>query len=467
MNFIIWVLFPSIVVGLIICQFKEKIWQVFALLGCIALTIFIGTTAQLYWQKSSPNFINIWNAATGVFTFFGVLLTAGAAFATVAAVISYFSVNDKLKRTEKDLEKAEAKISAVVEKSNNFESEIEKRTKQLDEWEELEKRRNEADKLAGDIEVLAQHDATNIDEAARKEIKKAANEILSNPQAGFEARLKARAIIQDDKIYRKFEQVEANPSDEAWQQIIAMRQDNLAVWKLLFHAAPKADDAYDKAQNNYATALFNYGVALSFYGDYLREQDEIDKAVLQWQQAGQQYALVLEIKSDTHQAAHNWGSVLDNEAKAVAARGDLKAARALWKTAGEKYEQALDIKADKYEAAYNWGNALNAEARAVAASGDLETARALWKTAGEKYQLALDIKADKHEAAYNWFVALVNEAAYLSDTEQIQLWQNAKSQVLKLQNHSPEHQQSKVIQDLLNGIANAIVIQFPQQERKT
>lgn len=372
---------------------ERIIWLAFAVLGCIGILVFLATTAQLYWRNAAAT--DFWNLATAVFTFFGVLLTAGAAFATVAAVISYFSVNQKLKEAKSSL----------------------KKFKQLDQ--ERKQLQAELETLAAYQAVaqdLQQHDAT--DKQSQQKSLQAARQILANPQAGFEARLKAHAIIQDDKIYREFEQVRAKPSEEAWQQIIAMRQENLAVWKLLFQAASKADDAYDKAQNNYVTALFNYGVALSFYGNYLHKQNETDKAISQWQQAGQQYALVLEMKAD-------------------------------------KY-------VDKHKAAYNWGLALSREARAVA-NGDLESARVLWKTAGEKYQQALDIKSDMYKAANNWLFAIRKEANYLPNAAQIELWEQAKTQVAELQNHSPAHQQSKVIQDLLDKIDAEINKLSPQE----
>lgn len=212
---------------------ERIIWLAFAVLGCIGILVFLATTAQLYWRNAAAT--DFWNLATAVFTFFGVLLTAGAAFATVAAVISYFSVNQKLKEAKSSL----------------------KKFKQLDQ--ERKQLQAELETMAAYQAVaqdLQQHDAADIDEEVQQKSLQAARKILDNPQAGFEARLKARAIIHDDEIYREYQQVQTNPSDEAWQQVIVMKQENLAVWKLLFQAAAKADDAYNKAQSNYAIALF-------------------------------------------------------------------------------------------------------------------------------------------------------------------------------------------------------------------
>lgn len=464
---------------------ERIIWLAFAVLGCIGILVFLATTAQLYWQDAAAT--DFWNLATAVFTFFGVLLTAGAAFATVAAVISYFSVNQKLKEAKSSL----------------------KKFKQLDQ--ERKQLQAELETMAAYQAVtqdLQQHDAT--DKQSKQKSLQVALQILANPQAGFEARLKARAIIQDDKIYREFEQVRAEPSEEAWQQIIAMRQENLAVWKLLFQAAAEAGEAYDKAKSNYATALFNYGSALLFYGYYLYNEGEKDKAVQRWQQAGVQFSQTLEIQSDNHGTANNWGIALMNEGKALSNLNNLKGARILWAQAREKYKLALEIKSDKYDAAGNWANVLNREAVALSESGDLTEARKLWEKAGEKYAeaikikqnneiisnwgssltneaqavakdgdlaearklweqagrkyiWALEVKQDTHNAVNRWLKTIKDEAKYLSDTDQIQLWKNAQNQVLKLQNHSPEHRQSELIRKLLDKISNAKVIAFPQK----
>ena len=123
-----------------------------------------------------------------------------------------------------------------------------------------------------------------------------------------------------------------------------------------------------------------------------------------WAAAAERYAQALAIKPDMHEAANNWGSALNAEARAVAPT-DLAEARCLWAAAGERYAQALAIKPDKHEAANNWGITLNAEARAVAPT-DLAEARRLWAAAAEHYAQALAIKPDKHEAANNWCAML-------------------------------------------------------------
>ncbi len=125
------------------------------------------------------------------------------------------------------------------------------------------------------------------------------------------------------------------------------------------------------------------------------------------------YKEALGIKPDMHEAANNWGSALDDEAKALADSGDLPAAQVKWAEAATKYQQALAIKPDKHEAANNLGLALAGEAQALAGSGDLPAAQAKWAEAAAKYQQALAIKPDMHEAANNWGAALAREAQAL------------------------------------------------------
>jgi tetratricopeptide (TPR) repeat protein len=91
---------------------------------------------------------------------------------------------------------------------------------------------------------------------------------------------------------------------------------------------------------------------------------------------------------------------------------DIGAARELWQQAGERYSQALKIKPDMHEAANNWGTVLEHEAQAVATQ-DLGAARVLWQQAGEKYAQALTIKPDTHHAVNSWSTGLIHEAQAL------------------------------------------------------
>ena len=187
---------------------------------------------------------------------------------------------------------------------------------------------------------------------------------------------------------------------------------------------PAARALWRQAGERYAQALvikpddheaaYNWGTVLTQEAQALAEND-LPAAQVLWRQAGERYAQALAIKPDKHKAANNWGSALAQEAQALAA-SDLPAARALWQQAGERYAKALEIKPDMHEAANNWGSALAQEAQALAAS-DLVAARALWRQVGERYAQALAIKPDKHEAAYNWGVALDNEAQALAASD--------------------------------------------------
>lgn len=105
-----------------------------------------------------------------------------------------------------------------------------------------------------------------------------------------------------------------------------------------------------------------------------------------------------------------------NQMLAAAQDKNLTEARRLWGLAGDFYRQALEIEPDKHEAANNWGTALDAEAKALAPT-DLPAARVLWRAAGERYRQALEIKPDKHETANNWGAALIHEYQALRQTD--------------------------------------------------
>lgn len=217
------------------------------------------------------------------------------------------------------------------------------------------------------------------------------------PSAKGEEIDKAAAIVKGDK--------KANP-------ILSLRAEAVA--------AEKANDinkthtlwaAIAELATEDAIAQFNAG----YWASELSNRAEAGEKLYWLRQAGRHYKLSLGIKSNLYEAANNWGSVLDEEARAVV-ETDLSAARTLWQQAGENYRQALAIKPDKHEAAYNWGNALDNEACAIAET-DLSAARTLWQQAGEKYRQALAIKPGVHKAANNWGLALASEARAVAGTD--------------------------------------------------
>lgn len=83
----------------------------------------------------------------------------------------------------------------------------------------------------------------------------------------------------------------------------------------------------------------------------------------------------------------------------------------------------LRIKPDKHEALHNWGAALVDEAQEL--SGDARARK--FKEAGEKYAEALRIKPDNHDALNNWGIALADEALVLSGDARAQKLEEAVS----------------------------------------
>ena len=210
----------------------------------------------------------------------------------------------------------------------------------------------------------------------------------------------------------------STPSDEdrgfaAWAHVDLGNRDAADAAKYVESDLPAARRLWAAAAERYAQALAikpdmheaanNWGTALNAEARAVAPTDLAEARHL-WAAAAERYAQALAIKPDKHDAAYNWGYALDDEARAVAPT-DLAEARRLWAAAAERYAQALAIKPDKHEAAYNWGSALDDEARAVAPT-DLAEARRLWAAAAERYAQALAIKPDVHEAANNWCAML-------------------------------------------------------------
>lgn len=469
-------------------QKKLRAWQAFWLaLGCwlmIATIVWLATVLQLYGLKESKN---VWDIASMVFTFLGTALTVGTAIAGITALLSYISINDKLKKAEQDLNSAQEKLT---------------------EFQELHQHSIKLKQQIDDIEkyqVLIQDlDNTKIaDTETNQAAESAAEQILKSNYSQFEHRLKARAILDSITARKQFDEIRQNPSADAWQQNITARGEIMALWQLLYQGSNQSN--LETNQANYASAVFNYGASYSFASDYyqnnkdktvyldllhqaskqyalalqinpnlhkaannwgvalsakanvLSDTEFVEKCRL-WQLAEEKYALALNIKSDYHDAANNWGITLSYEAEALP-NTELTEKRQLWQKAGEKYALALDIKSDfHHETATNWGNVLNNEANALP-NTELAEKRRLWQEAGKKYASALQIQPNRHEAANNWRIALNREANALPDTEweeKFNLWQNALKKVQDLQNLSEKHQQSSAIQNLVNQIEQQI-----------
>ncbi|MBF0784360.1 hypothetical protein E4T80_02560 [Muribacter muris] len=61
----------------------------------------------------------LWNITLAVFSFLGVLLTAGAAVPAVSAILSYQNFTQNAQRAEKDLENLEKKLNEINQNIEN------------------------------------------------------------------------------------------------------------------------------------------------------------------------------------------------------------------------------------------------------------------------------------------------------------------------------------------------------------
>ena len=286
-------------------------------------------------------------------------------------------------------------------------------------------RHRDAARADADAIVAIRHAVSGQDQTPEKKNKlaQAAKSVKEDSQASQVDKLRAEAVqaaAKEDaeKAYTLWAAVTAlDPTDAVaklntgyWAQIQAKRDgpNNERFW--LHEAARHYSQLLDEHPDKHEAAN-NWGSALNSEAKSLASTDLAAARAL-WSQAGQRYAQALKIKPDKHEAANNWGIALNAEATSLAAI-DLPIARDLWFQAGQRYAQALKIKPDKHETAHNWGVTLNAEANALVDENFL-AARALWLQAGQHYEQALEIKPDKHETANNWGITLNAEAKALA-----------------------------------------------------
>ncbi len=135
-------------------------------------------------------------------------------------------------------------------------------------------------------------------------------------------------------------------------------------------------------------------------------------------QAREMYEAALAIKSDRHEALHNWGNLLLDLAKTKTG----KEADQLFAEAEKKYKGALTIKPDRYEVLINWGNLLLDRAKAKIG----EEADQLFTAAEEKYTAALVIKPSMPDVLLNWGNLLLDRAKTRTGKEADRLFQQAE-----------------------------------------
>ena len=396
-------------------------WYILLFIGLVCFIVFsIIAISEKFAQKGA------WEATISVFSLLGVLLTAGGVFAGTVAILSYFSVKEKLDKAESELDK----IRDIQQRYEFAENNI----KGLENYQ-----------LA--VEELNK----NFSEIEKEKFYEMAKNILAAKNPDYHIKIKANAILLEkeaDKAYK----------NEKWSEAVKYYEELVELWKLLF--------LYDKRNN-----IENYLAAIFCLAHSIQEGDGKNK----YNKVSELYELLiakannLEIKSDLVSFSYNnWGNVLNGEAKLII-KNNPQEARKLLKQASEKYRKAVELNPENSEAYNNWGNVLYDEAQLISKDNPQE-ARKLLKQAKEKYKRAIELAPKYSVAYYNWGNIFVGEASLIIEDnpqEARKLFQQASEKYKKAIELDPKH--SKAYNNLgvaLRNEANLISKDNPQEAEK-
>lgn len=379
----------------------------------LGISVFMAMLLLQYFKHPT----HLWAMATNVFMLFGVLLGVGVAFALLAGVISYLSLNDKLQQAQSYL--AQARLH-------------------LDEYKQLSRGEERIQQQV--YELMRAYD--NLAEPAPisevNHINHLIKQVLSSEFADFEARLFARAVQDDWQAKQLFISAQSQNEENAWQQALQKWRETTFLWQTVLAAAPA--NLYVGLQKRFLTAQFHQILSLQkwavFHGtsqqpEYYRQLNALYQPLLlaeKGKDAGLNQLL--------NQAAYQAGVQFYQEGESLWQQGsqNLAQVRKKWLYAQQAFQQALHTNANDADSATQWGHLLEREARLVAQSdaNKLPEARQLWLAAREKYRMALDIDENRAEAAFNWGNTLSDEATALVQTDIHQLsearflWQTAR-----------------------------------------
>ncbi len=143
--------------------------------------------------------------------------------------------------------------------------------------------------------------------------------------------------------------------------------------------------------------------------------EEVDRL---FSEAGAMYEAALAIKSDRHEALHNWGNLLLDLAKTKTGQE----ADTLFAEAEKNYRTAITIKSDRYDVLINWGNLLLERAK-TKTGGEAES---LFTAAEEKYKSAVAMKPGMPEILLNWGNLLLDRAKTRTGEESDRLFMAAE-----------------------------------------
>ncbi|AWI51824.1 hypothetical protein DDU33_10170 [Actinobacillus porcitonsillarum] len=369
-------------------------WYILLFIGLVCFIVFsIIAISEKFAQKGA------WEATISVFSLLGVLLTAGGVFAGTVAILSYFSVKEKLDKAESELDK----IRDIQQRYEFAENNI----KGLENYQLVVDELNK-----------------NFSETKKEKFYEMARNISEAKNPDYHIKIKANAILLEkeaDKAYKS----------KKWSEAVKYYEELVDLWKLLF--------LYDKRSNieNYLLAIFRLATSIS-------QANSKNK----YEKASELYELLiakandLEIKSDVVSFSYNnWGNVLVDEANLIS-KYNPQEARKLFQQAGEKYKKAIELNPKESDAYYNWGNVLDDEAQLISKDNPQE-ARKLLKQAGEKYKKAIELNPENSEAYYNWGNAFGYEANLISkdNPQEVEnLFQQAKEMYVKAIKIKPDYQ---------------------------
>ncbi len=360
------------------------------------------------------------DASIFVFTLLAVILTAGAAFATVAAIISYISINDKLKKSEENLKEIESKVEANKYLLNEIDELRQKKqalVKDLDQIDDYQVLLKELDKS---------HKQKNSDKT-----KEAAKRILAYENASFLDKVKANAILA--------ELDGSNLQKKDWEKAVGFYQDAMKGWEIVF--------LFDKEKyvENYVKSAFNL--------TYCYAQQELDLKVLYEIHSLYRRIVILQSRYNfsfrMDYAYYNWGCTFSHEANLVI-KENPKEAQKLFQQAIEKYKKAIKLNPKHNKAYNNWGSVLENEAQLIRESNSQEAER-LFQQAKKMYIKAIKIKPD-YKKAYNNLEGTLFRIGKLFDKEKKQdYWQKVQEEIMSLSDSKPKQDMLKFIEKQISS----------------
>lgn len=188
--------------------FRSKISYIISLL-ILSLLLFV---INVFIRRLETE--TIWGLSIIVASLLGVLVTAGAAFATVAAIISYVSVNDKLKLSSENLKEINDKISQNRVVLDNIDELVERKNGLRELYEQLSSQKDKfkvvIDKNASELEGclldvdFGKYDKEKLRKTAKKILNENYPELLKIKARFVLIRLSIKELGDKDDILRMY-----------------------------------------------------------------------------------------------------------------------------------------------------------------------------------------------------------------------------------------------------------------------